>query len=162
MQLKELTRGALQLRCTGRPQGHEPAQVNLPSAQRQLQPTTQLLLFTLVTADPAFTFTRNMRPAHPHTSHPASTLKHPAPCVHLLVSSQLDPQPPDPCCGPFSSCSRSLPLPRPYPNTSSLCFLDTPQLCLKKSPPGDFPGVPVIKILCFHCRGCGFDPWSGK
>lgn len=42
----------------------------------------------LSTADPAFPFTLNMRPAHPHTSHPGIHLKHPAPCVHLLVSSQ--------------------------------------------------------------------------
>ena len=25
-----------------------------------------------------------------------------------------------------------------------------------------FPGSPVVKTPCFHCRGCGFDPWSGK
>ena len=25
----------------------------------------------------------------------------------------------------------------------------------------DFPGSPVVKIPCFHCRGLGFDPWSG-
>ena len=24
----------------------------------------------------------------------------------------------------------------------------------------DFPGGPVVKILHFHCRGHGFDPWS--
>ena len=23
----------------------------------------------------------------------------------------------------------------------------------------DFPSGPVVKTLCFHCRGCGFDPW---
>ena len=28
--------------------------------------------------------------------------------------------------------------------------------------PGDFPGGLVIKIPCFHCRGPGFDPWSGN
>ena len=27
---------------------------------------------------------------------------------------------------------------------------------------GDFPGRQVVKTLCFHCRGCGFDPWSGE
>ena len=27
---------------------------------------------------------------------------------------------------------------------------------------GDFPGSPVVKNLDFHCRACGFDPWSGK
>ena len=26
----------------------------------------------------------------------------------------------------------------------------------------DFSGGPVVKTLHFHCRGCGFDPWSGK
>ena len=24
----------------------------------------------------------------------------------------------------------------------------------------DFPGDPVVKTLCFYCRGHGFDPWS--
>ena len=28
--------------------------------------------------------------------------------------------------------------------------------------PWDFPGGPVVKTLCFHCRGCGFDPCSGN
>ena len=27
---------------------------------------------------------------------------------------------------------------------------------------GDFPGGPVVKTLCFHCRGCGFNPSSGN
>ena len=26
----------------------------------------------------------------------------------------------------------------------------------------EFPGNPVLKTLHFHCRGCGFDPWSGN
>ena len=26
---------------------------------------------------------------------------------------------------------------------------------------GDFTGGPVVKTPCSHCRGCGFDPWSG-
>lgn len=25
----------------------------------------------------------------------------------------------------------------------------------------DFPGSPVVKTPCFHCRGLGFDPWLG-
>ena len=25
-----------------------------------------------------------------------------------------------------------------------------------------FPGGPVAKLLCFQCRGPGFDPWSGN
>ena len=24
---------------------------------------------------------------------------------------------------------------------------------------GEFPGGPVVRALCFHCRGQGFDPW---
>ena len=28
--------------------------------------------------------------------------------------------------------------------------------------PWDFPGGPVIKTLCFQCRGRRFDPWSGN
>ena len=26
----------------------------------------------------------------------------------------------------------------------------------------DFPGVPVVTLPCFHCRGNGFNPWSGN
>ena len=28
----------------------------------------------------------------------------------------------------------------------------------KKEHPRDFPGVPVVKTPCFHCRGHEFDP----
>ena len=33
---------------------------------------------------------------------------------------------------------------------------------IKLGDPGDFPGGPVVKTLCFHCRGNGFDPSSGE
>ena len=26
----------------------------------------------------------------------------------------------------------------------------------------DFPGAPVVKTPCFHCRGHRFNPWSGN
>ena len=26
----------------------------------------------------------------------------------------------------------------------------------------DFPGSPVDKTVHFHCKGPGFDPWSGN
>ena len=26
----------------------------------------------------------------------------------------------------------------------------------------DFPGGPVVKTLCFHCKGHRFGPWSGN
>ena len=28
--------------------------------------------------------------------------------------------------------------------------------------PPDFPSSPVVKIPCFHCRGCGFNPSLGN
>ena len=31
---------------------------------------------------------------------------------------------------------------------------------LWRSSLGGFPGGPVVKTPCFHCSGCGFDPWS--
>ena len=31
-----------------------------------------------------------------------------------------------------------------------------------KSSNRDFPGHPVVKTLCFQCKGLGFDPWSGN
>ena len=27
---------------------------------------------------------------------------------------------------------------------------------------GNFLDSPVVKTLCFQCRGCRFDPWSGN
>ena len=33
---------------------------------------------------------------------------------------------------------------------------------LLKSHSRDFPGIPVVKTLSFHCRGQVFDPWSGN
>ena len=26
----------------------------------------------------------------------------------------------------------------------------------------EFPGGPVVRALCFHCQGCGFNSWSGN
>ena len=31
---------------------------------------------------------------------------------------------------------------------------------VKKEMARDFPGGPVLKTPCFHCRGHGLDPWS--
>ena len=28
--------------------------------------------------------------------------------------------------------------------------------------PMDFPGSPVVRTLCFHCRGHRFNPWLGE
>ena len=36
------------------------------------------------------------------------------------------------------------------------CFAQTLRLLR------EFPGSPVVRTPCFHCRGPGFDPWSGK
>ena len=27
---------------------------------------------------------------------------------------------------------------------------------------GDFPGGPVVRAVCFQCRGHRFDPWLGN
>ena len=27
---------------------------------------------------------------------------------------------------------------------------------------GEFPGGPVVRTQCFHCRGHGFNPWGNK
>ena len=33
--------------------------------------------------------------------------------------------------------------------------------CMLKRTQGDFPGSPVVKTLCFQCRGCRFYPDQG-
>ena len=34
---------------------------------------------------------------------------------------------------------------------------------IRKGGGGDFPGGPVVKTLCFHCRWHGFEPgWGTK
>ena len=57
-----------------------------------------------------------------------------------------------------------LPHTRPYTRNSGHCRGRAHRLseqicnnCLR-----DFPGCPVVKALNFHCRGCGFEPWSGN
>ena len=35
-------------------------------------------------------------------------------------------------------------------------------LCLPLKEEREFPGSPVDRTLCIHCRRCGFDPWSGN
>ena len=51
--------------------------------------------------------------------------------------------------------------------TGKLVILISFENCLnttvsKETKAQDFPGSPVVKTLCFHRRGCGFDSWSGK
>ena len=36
------------------------------------------------------------------------------------------------------------------------------QGCNVKKSGWEFPGGPVVRTPCFHCRGPGFDPWSGN
>ena len=36
------------------------------------------------------------------------------------------------------------------------------KLFVKKHTRRNFPGGPVVKIPSFHCKGHGFDPWSGN
>ena len=41
-----------------------------------------------------------------------------------------------------------------------------PGVVLKETPSvimvRGFPASPVVKVPCFHCRGHGFNPWSGN
>lgn len=39
--------------------------------------------------------------------------------------------------------------------------MGTSRLIVKVDEVWEFPGRPVVKTLCFHCRGHGFSPWSG-
>ena len=45
----------------------------------------------------------------------------------------------------------------PLSSALSMC-----QLNYKQKSCQDFSGGPVVKTLCFHCRGHGFDPWLGN
>ena len=42
-------------------------------------------------------------------------------------------------------------------NSIFMCFL-----MLNEKDPREFPGHPVVRTLCFHCQGPGFDPWLGN
>ena len=48
--------------------------------------------------------------------------------------------------------------------TKSICTIwhCCPQHNSKAGQIWGFPGGPVVKILCFQCRGHGFDPWLGN
>lgn len=59
----------------------------------------------------------------------------------------------------FSSCFCSLALWMTFSNNSWQKVHTKYNLYEHKY---NFPGGPVVKILNFHCRGCGFDFWSGK
>ena len=34
--------------------------------------------------------------------------------------------------------------------------------CLRDGVSRGFPGDPEVMTLSFHCKGCGFNPWSGN
>ena len=45
--------------------------------------------------------------------------------------------------------------------------IDTPRQGLQETQSenaglGDFPGGQLVKALCFQCRACRFNPWSGN
>ena len=46
--------------------------------------------------------------------------------------------------------------------STSLNWKMTTFLGNKSSHDWDFPGGPVVKTVCFQCKGHGFDPWSGN
>ena len=43
-----------------------------------------------------------------------------------------------------------------------LCYSNSFRYATKVWFVSDLPGGPMIKTPRFHCRGHGFDPWSGK
>jgi len=46
---------------------------------------------------------------------------------------------------------------------SMICIsLTLDKAALNISGVGAIPDGPVVKTLCFQCRGHGLDPWSGK
>ena len=52
---------------------------------------------------------------------------------------------------------------RKWGNNISWFLFDCSTLPLRQDLPElPFPGGPVVKTLCFHCRGHGFSPWSGN
>ena len=44
------------------------------------------------------------------------------------------------------------------PCEPAIPLLGTDPRPIKTNVHGDIPGCPMVKPLCFHCRGCGFDP----
>ena len=40
--------------------------------------------------------------------------------------------------------------------------LQTSKLSINSNNNMNFPGGPVVKTLCFHCKACGLNPWLGN
>ena len=49
-----------------------------------------------------------------------------------------------------------------YGTWAKLLNLSKSQIPHLKNEVRDFPSGPVAKTLCFQCRGCRFNPWSGN
>ena len=62
---------------------------------------------------------------------------------------------------PTSHCNHSS-----VPNKTLFCLMPGPLLWRTGLSPTslnrDFPGSIVVRTPCFHCRDCGFSPWSKK
>ena len=43
-----------------------------------------------------------------------------------------------------------------------ISFCTAKETINKKTTFRDFPDGPAVETLCFQCRGCGFDPWTGN
>ena len=65
---------------------------------------------------------------------------------------------------PFAAASKSkLSSFKRCPGSDRQLFLQqTPVEAFKRARFWEFPGGPVVKTLRFHCRGRGFNPWSGN
>ena len=44
----------------------------------------------------------------------------------------------------------------------SVCMQGTYLEDIKRVEYRDFPGGPMVRTPCFHCRGQGFHPWWGN
>ena len=98
----------------------------------------------------------------------------------LHTPNRLPPQGPRPCCSlTRKRCSSRIQIwamrapSLPTGVCTYVTFSEQPSLTSQgelaqnrawhRSAQGtDFPGSPVVGTPCFHCRGQGFDPWSGN
>ena len=87
-------------------------------------------------------------------SHPSSQWCHPA------ISSSVVP---------FSSCPQSLPASESFPMSQLFAWGDQStgvsalaSYFIRKCQIQEFPGSPVIRLICFHGWELKFNPWSGN
>ena len=137
---------------------------------------------------PSWTLLPPPSPYHPSGSSQCSSPKHPVSCIepglasrfihdilHVSMSfSQIFPPSPSPIESirlfytPFQYSCLENPMDggvwwaTVYGVTKSQTRLSNFTFFLSLKPFWDFPCSPVVRTLCFHCRGCGFNLWLGE